>query len=154
MNKKVQAKNFTNADQEIVEYDGSDLSWRVSVYAVICEESKVFIIKNRTEKLFDIVGGGIDFGETIEEALEREAMEEAGAKIKIGKLVHAHVDWFYYKLGTFHQTLQLFYQAELVGDLQEPTEPEMEWRGFVKINQIGKKYRLPPIVEEVISTLS
>lgn len=72
-------KQFSDANQESVEYDGSPLNWRVSAYAVIKQDGKVLIIKNKLEKLYDIVGGGIEFGEDILEALERECMEEGGS---------------------------------------------------------------------------
>lgn len=140
---------FFNADQELVEYDGSPITWRVSAYALLEKDDKIFIIKNKTEKLYDIVGGGIEIGETIEEALHRECLEEGGLTIQIGTLLHAHVDWFYHKSGTYYQTCQLFYSADIVA-MDEPTDDSTEWRGFVPVSEIGSKYRLPPIVEQVI----
>ncbi|MCB9813172.1 MAG: NUDIX domain-containing protein [Pseudomonadales bacterium] len=147
-------KQFSDANQEPVEYDGSPLSWRVSAYALVKKDSKILIIKNKLEKLYDVVGGGIEFGEDIAEALERECMEEGGAEIKMGNLLKAHVDWFYHRNGNYYQTLQLFYDAELVGDLQKPTESDVEWRDFVLVDEVGSKYRLPPIVEQVIKESS
>lgn len=141
---------FTNADQEVVEYDGSPVTWRVSAYVIVRCSNTILIIKNKLEKLFDIVGGGIEFGEDIEKALRREAREEAGVDLKLGKILDAQVGWFFHRQGSFHQTLQLFYQAEIVGDLIEPTETDIEWRGFVPIDEIGVKYRLPEFVEKVI----
>ncbi len=137
---------FLNADQELVEYDGSPITWRVSAYALIEKDGEIFIIKNKTEKLYDIVGGGVEIGETIDEALQRECLEEGGITIQTGKLLHAHVDWFYHKSGTFFQTCQLFYRATIQEYLDAPTDDAMEWRGFVPVSEIGKTYRLPPIV--------
>jgi len=143
-------KNFTNVDQETVKYDGSPLSWRVSAYALIQKDNKVLIIKNKKEKLHDIVGGGIEFGENIAQALSREVYEECGAKIKIGKLLHAQVDWFYHKSGKYYQTMQLFYTATLTDRLEKPSEENTEWRGWVDLDEIGKKYKLPRNVEYVV----
>jgi len=144
---------FTNADQEVVPYDGSPISWRVSAYVIVEEDGEILLIKNKTEKLYDIVGGGIEMGETIEEAISRECIEEAGIRVEQGKLVASHVDWFYHEKGVFYQTLQIFYSAELLGELQEPTEQNIEWRGFVPIEEVGVKYKVPPIVERVIKEL-
>jgi 8-oxo-dGTP diphosphatase len=141
---------FHNADQEPVEYDGSPISWRVSAYALVVHHDELLIIKNRLEKLHDIIGGGVEFGETIEEALHREALEESGARIKIGTLVDAVTGWFYHRNGNFYQTIQLFYTAELMGDLQEPTEKDIAWRGFVPLKHLGVKYKLPDAVETVM----
>jgi 8-oxo-dGTP pyrophosphatase MutT (NUDIX family) len=143
-------KQFSDANQEPVQYDGSPLTWRVSVYALVKRDGEILIIKNKREKLYDIVGGGIEFGEDINEALNRECLEEGGARIRLGSLLKAHVDWFYHRNGNYYQTLQLFYEAKLVGDLEEPTESDIEWRGFVSVDEIGRKYTLPPVVEQVI----
>jgi ADP-ribose pyrophosphatase YjhB (NUDIX family) len=149
---------FTNADQEIVPYDGSPVTWRVSVYVLVCRTSEantpeILIIKNHLEKLHDIVGGGIELGETIEEAIQREALEEAGAQIKLGQLLQIKEDWFYHRKGSFHHTLQLFYAAELMGELQAPTEPDIVWRESVPVSEIGVKYHVPPVVAEVIAKI-
>lgn len=147
-------KQFFNANQEPVEYDGSPITWRVSAYALVKKDKKILIIKNKLEKLYDIVGGGIEFGEDILDALKRECMEEGGATIKLGALLKAHVDWFYHRNGKYYQTLQLFYAAELQGELEKPTESDIEWRDFVPVEQVGSKYRLPPIVEKVVKESS
>lgn len=146
-------KTFLNADQETVQYDGSPISWRVSAYVIIRQNSQVLIIKNRTEKLYDIIGGGIEFGEDIKEALARECMEEAGIQAKIGRLLDAKVNWFSHKNGQFYQTLQLFYEAELLGEMGQPTEEDIVWREFVPESEIGTTYKLPLIVEKVIREL-
>ncbi len=140
---------YHNADGEIVPYDGSPLSWRVSAYVLIVKDGKLLIIKNKREKLYDIPGGGIEFGEKIEEALQREGREEAGAQFILGKLLHAQVDWFYHRENNFHQTLQLFYLADVVGELAQPTEKDIEWVNFVPLNEINT-YQLPRTVQKVI----
>jgi 8-oxo-dGTP pyrophosphatase MutT (NUDIX family) len=141
---------FHNADQEVVSYDGSPLQWRVSAYLLIIHEHKLLVIKNRTEKLFDIVGGGIEFGETIEEALQREAMEEAGAKIQLGALLHAEVDWFYHRTKQqYYQTMQLFYLSALGGELVEPTEADIEAVYWVSAGELAQ-FPMPRTVEKVI----
>lgn len=144
-------KVFLDADQEIVPYDGSAVTWRVSAYAVVKRGEEVFLVKDAGEKLYDIVGGGIEMGEDIEQALQREALEEGGIHVHVGKILHAQLGWFYHrKQKAFFQTLQLFYAAELESEAAAPTEKSIEWRGFVPLNEIGKTYHLPPVVEEVI----
>lgn len=144
---------FHNADQEVVPYDGSPLQWRVSAYLLIVRERKLLVIKNRTEKLFDIVGGGIEFGETIEEALQREAMEEAGATIQLGELLHAGVDWFYHRTKQqYYQTMQLFYLAALDGELLAPTEADVDEVYWVDASELAD-FPMPTAVEKVIKMI-
>jgi ADP-ribose pyrophosphatase YjhB (NUDIX family) len=158
MNFLLSRHTFTNADQEIVPYDGSPVSWRISVYVLVqrLNESNVkeiLIIKNQLEKLHDVVGGGVELGETLEEAIQREALEEAGADVKLGELLRVKEDWFYHRKGGFYHTLQLFYTAELVGELTNPSDSDIIWRDFVPVSEIGTTYHLPPIAEEVISKI-
>lgn len=144
---------FHDANQQVVPYHGEPLSWRVSAYVIIRRADQVLLIKNSREQAYDIVGGGIDFGESVTDALNREAMEEAGAQVKVGQLLANKLDWFYYYQGTYHQTLQLLYAAELVGELQPPTDPEIEWVGWVPLSEAGTKYPLPPFVSQTIAAL-
>lgn len=144
---------FHNTDQEVVPHDGSPLQWRVSAYLLIVRERKLFVIKNRTEKLFDIVSGGIEFGETIEEALQREAMEEGGATIQLGELLHAEVDWFYHRTKQqYYQTMQLFYLATVDGELVAPTEDDIESVHWVSADALIQ-FPLSTTVEKVIEMI-
>lgn len=147
-------RTFRDANEEVVQYQQTPLQWRVSAYALVVRGQEILIIKDKKEKFYDVVGGGVEFGETIEDAVYREALEEAGATVRIGKLVHTKVDWFYHnKLKQFYQTFQLFYSAQLDGELQQPLEDEAEWIGFVPLSEIGKKYQLPVTVQLAISQL-
>jgi 8-oxo-dGTP pyrophosphatase MutT (NUDIX family) len=143
---------FTNADQEVVEYDGSPVTWRVSAYVIVEKDDKILLLKNRTEKLYDIPGGGVEIGESVEEAVAREAMEEAGATVKLGDLIHYKQGWFKHGNGNFYQTLQLCFRAELVGELMKPTEADIEWVDFVSKEMLDK-YPLPAFVLEAIGEL-
>lgn len=133
---------FTNANLESVPYDGSEITWRVSAYVLIVKDGKLLLAKNRLEKFYDVLGGGIDIGESIEEALYREAKEEGGVTIRLGKLLFAEQDWFYHRKGKFYQTLQLYYEAELIGEISRPTDPDIEWTDFVPIDEVDTKYKL------------
>lgn len=145
-------RTFRDADEEIVKYDNSPLKWRVSAYALVIREQEVLIIKNKKEKFYDVIGGGVELGETIEDALYREALEEAGASVRVKKLVHTKVDWFYHKkLDQFFQTFQLFYLAELDGELQTPSDSDTQWVGFVPLTEVGKKFQLPLTVQLALS---
>jgi len=153
MNSGLNQRKFYDHNMNHVEFDGKPLTWRVSVYVMVVQDNELLIAKNSTEQLCDVIGGRIEFGESIEDAVAREAMEEAGATIKLGALLHAHNDWFYHsKDKKFYQSIQLYYSAELTGDLVPPTEEGMEWVKFVPLTDAGTKYPLPPIVLEVIST--
>lgn len=146
-------KTFTDANQKVVAYDGSPVTWRISAYVMITKDDHVLLIKNTHEELYDIVGGGIELGETIPEAVAREALEEAGAVVQMGKLVHVYEDFFYHRDGKYYQTLQLFYAAILNGELVSPKDQSVTFREFVPIAEVGTNYPVPPVVNQALLLL-
>jgi 8-oxo-dGTP pyrophosphatase MutT (NUDIX family) len=144
---------FKNADEEAIPYDGSPLTWRVSAYVLVIQNNQLLVVKDTTEKLYDIPGGGIELDESIEEAIEREGKEEAGAVVRAEKLIHARVDCFYHKAQQkFLRTVQLFYTGSLIGDLGKPTQVSIEKVLFVPFSEM-KKYPLPIGVKEALQKL-
>jgi 8-oxo-dGTP diphosphatase len=75
---------------------------------VLVEHGKVALIKRvrggNTYYLFP--GGGVEDGETPEEAARREALEELGVEVELGPLVHQE---------SFGGALFLYYDAWIVG---------------------------------------
>lgn len=58
---------------------------RVGVYGIVRLENKLLVITQERgpyKDRFDLPGGAIEFGETPEEALKREFVEEAGMEFK------------------------------------------------------------------------
>ncbi|MFC1653676.1 NUDIX domain-containing protein [Patescibacteria group bacterium] len=141
---------FFDADGNKVEYDGSDLEWRVSAYGLIYKKDKVFLIKHKHEKNYDLPGGGINLGEHTEDALIREAREEAGIELKVKKLISYKQDYFYYKQKKkYYQTILLFFECEIDGKKKKPSEKSIEFADFISIKDL-KKYPLIYFVREVV----
>src|SRR5574337_1246686 len=70
---------------------------RVVVSALIKKGNKYLLIKEKLESgrdIWIIPGGGVDFGESLEEALLREMKEELGIDIKIQKFLKFHESIF------------------------------------------------------------
>lgn len=66
----------------------------IVVVAIITRASKIFIAKRAKTKvifpdIYELPGGHVEPGETLEEALVREIGEELGVKIKVGPLLDA-----------------------------------------------------------------
>lgn len=57
------------------------------VYAVILKEGKVLMVKNKKYNNWTLPGGGVEKGETLEQAAIREVWEETGLTVEIGKLL-------------------------------------------------------------------
>ena len=62
-------------------------TFRVSVSALIFEGEQVLLAHRRAIDWWNLPGGAVDPGETLDEALRREVREETGLQVEIGQLV-------------------------------------------------------------------
>ncbi len=58
-----------------------DCFYRTSIKALVLNEDRKFLLLNEEGGLWELPGGGLDFGETPRECLARELKEEAGLEI-------------------------------------------------------------------------
>jgi 8-oxo-dGTP diphosphatase len=122
----------------------SYLNSKPSVCAVIIRNNKVFLVRNIGSS-WDLPGGFLLYGESPEDGLKRELMEELNTKIEIERLLTALVD-VYGNNGEF--SLNLFYKVNLISD-EVKTGAEIEEYKWFDIN------KLPPIAfESTIKVLS
>ncbi len=138
--------HFRDSDEQMVPYDGSPVTWRISAYAFVIENDSLLLIKNSDEKLYDIPGGGIEIGESILEGLAREGIEEAGATLEIGHLVTTVQNFFYHRNeGRFYQSLLLFYRATRTGELGKATDPRTTMAKFVPFSELDNYPLFSPV---------
>ncbi len=57
----------------------SKFDFRETCFGICCDNSKILLVKKKNQ--YSLVGGGIEDGETMEDCLKREFLEEAGLKI-------------------------------------------------------------------------
>jgi len=62
---------------------------RIRVAAIIVQDGQILLARHQKKgkRYWVWPGGGVDYGETVEEALVRELREEAGLKIRVRDLV-------------------------------------------------------------------
>ncbi len=104
------------------EIDGStrvispkDMSFRISVYGVTIEKNAVLLVPQWDG--YDIPGGGIELGETTEEALKREVYEETGLVVKpdMQHVLHVTQDFFIHPTdGKAYHYVLLYYSCSLI----------------------------------------
>jgi len=61
--------------------------YRVSVCAIIFADNRVLLAHRRDIDWWNLPGGGMEAGETVEQALRREVLEETGLEVKVERLV-------------------------------------------------------------------
>ena len=93
--------------------------FRISAYALIRDADRILLCRlseevPRWEGYWTLPGGGLDFGESPEEAAIREVEEETGLRIEIKSL--ATIDTLYDTSGSedFHG-IRIVYHAEVIG---------------------------------------
>ena len=67
----------------------------IRVGGIIMRDGKLLMVGNDRSDYLYSVGGRIKFGETAEEAIVREILEETGVKMEIDRLGFVHENYFY-----------------------------------------------------------
>ena len=81
-----------------VELPADRFRYRPSVYAVFRRDNRVLVCRTRSTGKLWLPGGGVDAGETHEQALRREVREEAGiVRMEMGGLLTAFRHYGYYE---------------------------------------------------------
>jgi 8-oxo-dGTP diphosphatase len=106
--------------------DASHFRERSAARAVLLDQNgQVYLLNVSKHGYHKLPGGGIDEGEDIEQALERELMEEVGCKAEIIAELGSLVEYRDYEDGGLKQT-SYCYLAKQVGEQQESALEEGE----------------------------
>lgn len=96
------------------------------VAAVIRDKNRIFATQRGYGDLkggWEFPGGKIEEGETPQEALKREIMEELDTEIKVGKLI----DTIEYDYPTFHLSMKCFLCKIVSGNLVLREHEDARW---------------------------
>lgn len=61
--------------------------FRIAVYGLIFDDGRVLLAHRRDIDWWNLPGGGMEVGETVEEAIRREVREETGLEVQFERLV-------------------------------------------------------------------
>jgi 8-oxo-dGTP pyrophosphatase MutT (NUDIX family) len=140
-------QKFINANHEMVDYDGSPVEWRVSVYGLVIENDSLLVLKNKNEKFWDVPGGGLEMGEDLADALLREGKEEVGWSLQLIKPLWEAMDWFYHDgEKKYYRSLQLFWLAKGEKLDAAPTDPRTTDVKFVALEELVDLPLYPKVV--------
>jgi 8-oxo-dGTP pyrophosphatase MutT (NUDIX family) len=115
-NKKVICYDmYGNAKQVLV----NELKLRPAVYGIIIKDNEVLLTPSWDG--FDFPGGGIELGETNDEALRREMKEETGYEVELKELLQISSSFFIGKLhGKFYHGILFYYVCKITaGELTD-----------------------------------
>jgi 8-oxo-dGTP diphosphatase len=116
---------------------------RVRVCGVCIYEDKILLVKQiglpHVPYLWTPAGGGVEFGETLEQALEREFFEETTLKVQVGHLlfvhqfIHSplHAIEFFFEVKVHKNDIKEVYSPD-----NEPYLEEVRWLSFEELVHI------------------
>ena len=108
------------------EVDTSKFRQRLAARAVLLDDlGQVYLLNVSKHGYHKLPGGGVDDGENIEQALERELMEEVGCKAEVAAELGSIVEYRTYDHDGLKQT-SYCYLARQIGDQQESALEEGE----------------------------
>lgn len=98
--------------------------FRVAVSALIFDdEGRVLLAHRRDIDWWNLPNGGMEAGETVDEALQREVMEELGVSIEVGQLVGVYSK-------TLKQEVVLAFRCRIINGVPTPTAETRACRYF------------------------
>ena len=99
-----------NIHEQEIEIKVDDLYFRPSSYGLIIDDGKIALLRSTVNNKYIFPGGGVDLGETMEEAMKREVVEETGLVVETADFIDAADAFFEYTPDNlkFH-AIQFFY---------------------------------------------
>lgn len=129
-------------------------SSRFGVYAVLKYKNKFILIKKGKGPFkgrWDLPGGKTDFGESPEETLNREVMEETGLKIRNSRLQNVLAYTHESKRETFHHTGVIFFcEAKDIKQLNREPDGNDSFGAEVFSRNEVRKLKLTPLAKKAL----
>ena len=127
---------------------------RVRVAAIIVEDGKLLMVRHvkGQESYWLLPGGGVDYGESLVEALERELVEEASVGIRVGDLVLANDSIA--PDGSRH-TVNLYFTAEIVsGRVAHGIDERVVEVSFIPLDELASVRVFPDVREPLLEAIN
>lgn len=123
-----------------------NIKFNYRVATIIKNNNKILLHKSKEDNFYAIPGGRIMIGETSENALKREFIEEIGAKITIKNYLGTVENFFEYNGKKYHELMIVyestfdsnsnFYKEERIIGLEEDGKIEFIWKTIDEIKQL------------------
>ena len=127
----------------------------VRVYATIVKDKKVLVLHEEYvgEQLMKFPGGGLEFGESVLECVQRELDEELNIKVKYIEHLYTQEDFLVSKFRNSEQLLTIYYLAEMIDEnellIMDPCIEKIEW---VSLETEENPFALP--IDKIDKSLS
>lgn len=133
--------------------------FRYRAAAIIIEEGYVLFAGNEIDDYYYSIGGGVHVGETSEQAVKREVLEETGVEYEIERLAVVHENFFNENQGTLkgmdcHEISMYFLMKPRVtkqlnsDSYSQGVRETMHW---IPIKDLDKYKTFPTFLKEYLS---
>lgn len=111
--------------RKLSELDAASSSpiFRIGVFALIFDEGRILLGHRHDIDWWNLPGGGMEAGETVDEALRREVREETGLEVEVEQLVGVYSK-------PQKQEVVLTFRCRVIGGTLQATEEIRENRYF------------------------
>lgn len=123
--------------------------------AIFDEQGRIFLTRRTDNGQWCLPGGGMDSGESVTEACEREVWEETGLRVRVKRMVgvYSHPDQLVvYPDGNKAHIVALHFEAEFVGG-QPTLSTETTDFGYFTMDEIQGMEFLGRHKERILDTL-
>ena len=132
----------------------------IGVGILLIRNNKLLLVKRKYDPdagYWSIPGGHIDLGEHVEDAAEREALEETGFNVKVSSLAGIINKIMYDKKGKieYHYVLLNYFVEQIEGDSNQPPKAQDDALDakFVPFEEL-KDYKLTLSLIELLKNLN
>ncbi|OFP44605.1 MULTISPECIES: NUDIX hydrolase [Streptococcus] len=141
---------------EDISYTNGHQRFRYRAAAIIIEEGAICFMSSPSEDYHYSVGGAVQFGETTEEAVLREVIEETGQQYEIDRLVCFHENFFSNSNGVLRgldcHEICLYYLMKPKGK-QFQGQIEDETVHWIPIQELEKHRVFPTFIPQILKGL-
>jgi len=128
---------------------------RIRVAAVILVGDRLLLVRQRKggKPYYLLPGGGVDRGETLAAALQREIREETGLECAVGEPIV--INDTIAPLGDRH-IVNITFRAEMTGGrlLERPTDPSIEGLELIEPRTLTQLDLRPPIAGAILEAIT
>ena len=137
--------------------DVGEYKLNIRAAVVIIHNGKILVHRNINSNHYALIGGRIEIGESSDETVKREIMEELGKKVEVTGYV-ATIENFFKMKGSKYHEIMFVHKIEFTNEDDKKIEYTMkniegkdylqyEW---IEINKIDEYPLLPRAVKEVL----
>ena len=132
---------------------GNSNTSRIRVAAVILRDDEILLIRHvrDNETYWLLPGGGVEYGETLSEALKRELMEEASIEIEVGHLIMVNDS---IPTDKRRHIVNLYFTAEIIGgEMKLNVDERMAELKFMPLSELADLTFYPDTRNELLSAI-